>query len=91
MPDNLTKYADAVTVVQNIFELKESIFDKDLRELEARLNQKIDDVETRLNQKIGKVETDINNKIDKLEQNLFRFITIGLGITAIIVRLLFLI
>lgn len=90
MSEPIQKLPDTLNIVQNVFDLKEIVVDKEIRELEERLNNKIDSLEERLNKKIEKAESDIHNRIDKFETNMFRFITIGLAVTAIAVRLLFL-
>ena len=59
--------------VQEIFNIKEYLVDRDLEQLESRLNKKIDDV-----------KTDLNQRMDRSETRLKWFISIAVAVGSII-------
>ena len=67
--------------VQEIFNIKEHLVDKDIEHLESRLNQKIDDVKKDLNQRMDRSET-------RLKWFIGIAVTIGSVITSGIVALI---
>lgn len=58
--------------VQQVFSIKEHLVDKDLEQLERRLNKTIEDV-----------KTDLNKRIDRSEARLKLFIGIAVSIGSI--------
>ena len=77
MSNSVTKISEVVREIKLYSDFKEVFVEKDLRELETRLNKRIE-----------KAESDINKRIDKLEKDMKWFVTIGLGVTAIVIKLL---
>ena len=65
----LSEFSDQV---QQVFGIKEHLVDKDLEQLELRLNDKIDEV-----------KTDLNQRMDRSEARLKLFISIAVSIGSI--------
>ena len=73
----LTKFTETIDALRSVQDFKESFVDRELRELEIRINEKIE-----------KVEKDINNRIDKLEKHLMWFVGIGLSLVTLVIKFL---
>ena len=57
MADPKNSISEIAESVHNIYTIKEHLVDKDLTDLESRLNEKIDEVKKDLNQRIDRSET----------------------------------
>ena len=93
------RLSEAAERVQEILSIIEPIIDKDLEQLESRLNKKINEVnedlndridtaETTLNKKIDEVKMDLNNNLDKLKWFICIAVAVGSIITSGIVTLI---
>ena len=93
------RLSEAAERVQEILSIIEPIIDKDLEQLESRLNKKINEVnedlndridtaETTLNKKIDEVKKDLNNNLDKLKWFICIAVAVGSIITSGIVTLI---
>ena len=77
--------------VQDIFSIKEHLVDKDLQQLESRLNSRIDEVKDDLKQDIAQAKIDLQKELQSRDSSLKWFIglfvTGGVAVTGIIVTL----
>ena len=73
MADPKTGLSELSKRVQEIFNIKEHLVDRDLEQLESRLNKKIEDV-----------KTDLNKRMDRSETRLKWFISIAVAVGSII-------
>ena len=73
MADPKNSMSEIANSVLQIYTIKEHLVDKDLIDLESRLNQKIDDV-----------KKDLNQRMDRSERRLMWFIGIAVPIGSVI-------
>ena len=72
MNDSKTELSELSEQVNKVFGIKEYLVDKDLEQLELRLNNKIDEV-----------KTDLNQRMDRSEARLKLFISVAVSIGSI--------
>ena len=81
MADPKNSISEIADSVQQIYTIKEHLVDKDLTDLESRLNKRIDEVKKDLNQRMDRSET-------RLKWFIGIAVTIGSVITSGIVALI---
>ena len=77
MADPKNNFDEMANSVQNIYTIKEHLVDKDLTDLESRLNEKIDTV-----------KTDLSKRMNRSESRLMWFIGVGLAAATLIIKYL---
>ena len=91
MAEPKTGISEMAERVQDIFSIKEHLVDKDLQQLESRLNSRIDEVKDDLKKEINQVKIDLQQDLQSRASSLKWFIGIfvtgGVAITGIIVTL----
>ena len=91
MADPKVDVSEVAKSVQDIFSIKEHLVDKDLQQLELRLNSRIDEVKDDLKKDIAQVKIDLQKELQSRDSSLKWFIglfvTGGVAVTGIIVTL----
>ena len=84
MDESRNEIAEIAANVHNISIIKAHLVDKDLVDLELRLNNRIDEVKSDLNKRIDQLD----ERINRLQRNLIAFIGTGLAIATLVIKYL---